>query len=94
MSTTPHVVYGPGGFDTTKPNDNVILSETITVDQSAVNLDLLQQKAQNAIANNVTFLGLSSPTNAQAVAQVQALTRQVDALIRVVLGLFDSTAGT
>ena len=54
----------------------------------------LQTKATNAIATNNKFLAITSPTNAQAVAQVQALTRQNTAIIRLLLGLLDSTAGT
>jgi hypothetical protein len=38
--------------------------------------------AANAVSNNVTFLGLATPTNAQAVAQVQALTQQMNQVIR------------
>lgn len=50
----------------------------------------LQQRAHNALTNNETFLAITSPTAAQAIAQVQALTRQVNALIRLHLGLLDS----
>lgn len=58
------------------------------------NLTDLQAKAQNAIASNQNFLAIASPTNAQAVAQVQTLTRENTAIIRLLLGLLDSTAGT
>lgn len=44
-------------------------------------------KAWTAIGNNNTFLGLASPTNADAVAQIQALTRQMNAVIAFVLQL-------
>jgi hypothetical protein len=54
----------------------------------------LQSKAQNAIDANSTFLAIASPTNAQAVAQIQRLTRENTAIIRLLLGLLDSTAGT
>jgi hypothetical protein len=57
-------------------------------------LDDLKTKAANAIGGNITALGVGSPTNAQVVAQVKALTRQNNALIRIVLGLLDSTDGT
>lgn len=43
--------------------------------------------AATAIANNNDFLGLASPTNAQAVAEVQALARQMNAVIKFVLQL-------
>lgn len=58
-----------------------------------VELTLLTN-ALSAIQNNVTFLAIPSPTQAQALAQVQALTRQIDAIIRVFLGAYDSTSGT
>lgn len=50
----------------------------------------LQQRVQTALTNNETFLAIVSPTAAQAITQVQALTRQVNALIRLDLGLLDS----
>lgn len=58
------------------------------------NQQALLTKAANALANNVTFLGLASPTNAQAIAQIQALTRQVNALIMLETGELSSTTGT
>jgi hypothetical protein len=41
------------------------------------------QLVATALSNNRTFLNLSAPTNAQTLAQVRALTRQMNALIRV-----------
>lgn len=43
--------------------------------------------AYNALSGNQDFLALAPPTSAQAIGQVQALTRQIDALIKVVLRL-------
>ena len=40
------------------------------------------QAATQAIADNQTFLGLGSPTNSQGVAQVQALTQQMNKVIK------------
>lgn len=43
----------------------------------------IESKARSALASNVTYLGLGSPTNAQVAAQVRALTRQINGLIRL-----------
>lgn len=51
----------------------------------------LTTRAANALTANRDFLALSSPTNAQTVAQVKALTRQNTGLIRLLLGLLDDT---
>lgn len=62
-----------------------------------VNFASLVTKARNALSNNQTYLAIPSPTQAQSVAQVAALTRQVDGLIYYLLheltGL-SSIAGT
>ena len=45
----------------------------------------LRAQAVTALTTNATFLALTTPTTAQAVAQVRALTQQVSALIRLVV---------
>jgi hypothetical protein len=60
----------------------------------ATNRETLQARAQTALTANATFLALASPSNAQTLAQVQTLTKEANALIRLALGLLDSTAGT
>lgn len=54
----------------------------------------LRAKAATALTNNGTYLGIGSPTNAQAVAQVGALTRQANALIRLAIRALSDTSGT
>jgi hypothetical protein len=58
-----------------------------------VNADALHSKAAAALDRNVAYLAVTSPTNAQVAAQVKLLTQENSALIRMVLGLLDSTDG-
>jgi hypothetical protein len=51
-------------------------------------------KAQGALAANLAFLALPSPSPTQVSAQVQALTRAANALLMMGLGQYNSTAGT
>lgn len=54
----------------------------------------LRDKATTALATNVTYLAIASPTNAQVAAQVKVLTRECSALIRLLLNQTDDTSGT
>lgn len=88
--------YNPGmGMKLMLTSDAVAAGYTFPApDPGIVNAQSLQSKASTALTGNSTYLGLSSPTTAQAVAQVAALTRQMNALIRLQLNLLDSTSGT
>ena len=61
---------------------------------ATTNAGTIRQKAAAALAANATFLALPSPTNAQVVAQVQRNAKECSAVIRLLLGLLDSTTGT
>ena len=53
------------------------------------NAATIRTQAQTAMAGNKIFLALASPTTAQTLAQVKALTRQNQALIRLALKMLD-----
>lgn len=62
-----------------------------TPDPAGVNAETLRQQALAALSSNRTYVALASPTAAQTTAQVKALSRQVNGLIRLALGQFDGT---
>lgn len=64
------------------------------VDPTITNRADLEAKAGTALTTNATFLAIANPTTAQVTTQVKALTRQVDALIRLVTNRLDDTSGT
>lgn len=51
-------------------------------------------KMRNALAVNATYQALAAPTAAQNTAQIQALTRECNGIMRTLLASFDSNAGT
>lgn len=55
------------------------------------NAATIRDRAGQALAANTTFLAITSPTNAQTLAQVKALTRQNNGIIRLLLNRFDGT---
>lgn len=57
---------------------------------SDANRATIEAQAATAIQANKTFLALASPSNAQIAAQVKALTRQNNGVIRLVLGQLDA----
>lgn len=63
----------------------------VAVNEQA-NRTTLEQQAVGALDTNRTFLAIASPTNAQIVAQVKALTRQNNGFIRLILGRLDGTS--
>ncbi len=79
--------------ETITPNGKT--TQTINKPGSAgANRDEIETKAAQALAVNATYLALATPTAAQTTAQVKALTRECNALVRLLLGQLDDTAGT
>jgi hypothetical protein len=58
------------------------------------NAATLRANAQTALAANATYLAIATPNAAQIAAQVNRLTRECTAIIRLLLGVLDSTDGT
>lgn len=75
-------------------NGNLLDTFAIPDDPATLNADLIRARALIAINGNLTFLAINGPTAGQLAAQVTALTKQVNALIRLALGATDTQAGT
>jgi hypothetical protein len=73
---------------------NVEITTTPSPGTPASNVAVIQQRAQQALLANATYLAIPNPTAGQNVAQVQALTKECNGLIRLLLGILDSTSGT
>jgi hypothetical protein len=71
---------------------NAVTVDADGTDPNVTNLNTLMGRAQTALTNNQAFLAIASPTTAQVATQAKALTRQVDAIIRLLLQQFDSLA--
>ena len=69
--------------------DAEAVARTVTVNEATI-----RGRAATALTANNTFLALTSPTNAQVLAQTKILTRECSALIRLALRLLDTTTGT
>jgi hypothetical protein len=77
---TPTVVWTPRAWTTDEQ----------TARTAKANGTTIRTQAEQAMVGNKTFLALASPTQAQTLAQVKALTKQNQGLIRLVLGKLDA----
>ena len=70
----------------------LVLPLPLTPEQ--INYETLIQRATKALTANGAYLALTSPTQAQAVAQVKVLTRECNALIRLAVSALDDISDT
>lgn len=75
----------PGGVPTRTWSVRAKTQPEIDADTPAANRVTIETRARNAATVNATFLAIGAPTNAQVLAQTKALTRQVNALLRLQL---------
>ncbi len=80
FSAEPDVITRPYTDD-----ENAEADERAAVEQAGKDETTLRTQAASGLADNATFLALTAPTNAQTLAQVKALTRQMDSLARLML---------
>lgn len=67
---------------------------TETLDNDLANQATLRDRANQALAANAAYLALGTPTNAQVAAQVTRLTRETNAVIRLLVGALDDISDT
>lgn len=88
------VVYGPGGHNPAKPNNNIVSQKSVELPIPVANERQIRARAAAALAANKTFLAIASPTAAQVAAQTKALTRQTNAILRILMSQFDDASDT
>lgn len=100
---THKIMGGPYKMESTSvatwpvPDDLTLITEAnmlsggYTPTEEPVSVEMaIRAKALQALTVNVNYLAVTTPTAGQVSAQVKALTRQVQALIRLTLGQLDS----
>lgn len=97
-STRLYTEYNKAGAEVVNrpftAEENAIADALAVQDTQNANKQALLQKAAAALTANASFLALASPTTAQAVTQVKALTRQVNALIKLAVNDLANQDGT
>lgn len=81
VATVPTVVWTPRLWTTAE----------LAARTAQTNGTTIRTQAATALGTNTAFLTFGAPTNAQIVAQVRALTRQTNGLIRLAINALDAT---
>lgn len=76
---------GPHGTRPMTPAERTWATGRVQQARRDAELARLRDAARQALGNNREFLALTTPAQGQVVAQVRALTRQVNALARMVV---------
>lgn len=76
------------------PEENAAADAEAAEGVRSLNETELRSRAEQALAANLTYLGITSPTSAQVGAQVKRLTKQVNALIRLEIAALDDISDT
>jgi hypothetical protein len=84
VSVDVHVLHFDGDLTIAERTRIIMRCRTTPIEES------IRTKAQAAMAANENYLAIAAPTAGQAVPQVRVLTRECQALLRLVLGLLDS----
>lgn len=70
------------------------MAEADTADQTGFNSRDMRQKLETALGINATYAAVANPTAAQNLAQIRALTKECNSLIRLQMDLLGDTTGT
>jgi hypothetical protein len=93
-----YTAWTPAGVQTVQraltPGEVAQAAAAAAATVTDANTATVRARAQAALTANATFLALSAPTTAQTLAQVQRLTRQTNATIRLLLGLLADITDT
>lgn len=88
-----------GAYQVTYQRDDVFDASAARTEIARTLLSVEEQnrstifaQAVQALTDNAAFLAIGSPSAAQNAAQVKALTRQTNKLIRLVIGRLDATS--